>query len=177
MSTPRRRLAIVAGALLLLTVAGAGLAEAAPSSTPAVAAAPAPAEPTPDQPGPLGERLRALRDRIGAGRLGRLREHLVHGSFTVLDRDGELMTIQLDHGTVAAIGDGSITISETGGTSVTVGTSAETRVRKGGEPASLAALAIGDEVVVHSVVEDGSVMARFVFVPPPAPARVTGDAA
>jgi preprotein translocase subunit YajC len=169
MTTPRWRLAIVAGALLLLTAAGAGLVQAAPSSASTAPVASAPAELEPDQPGPLGERLRALRDRLGDGRLARLRQHLVHGTFTVLNRDGELITIQLDHGTIAAIGDDTITISEAGGTSVTVSTTAETKVWKDREPSSLAALEVGDEVVVHSIVEDGSATARFIVVPPPSP--------
>jgi len=174
MSIPRWRLAIVAGALVLLS-ANAGFAQAAPSSASVSAAASTPAEFEPGQPGPLGERLRKLRDQFGDGRLGRLRQHLIHGTFTVLNRDGEAIAIQLDHGTVAAIGDGAITISEAGGTSVTVNTTPDTKVRKGGGPSSLAALEVGDEVVVHSIVEDGSATARFIIVPPLAPTPTAGD--
>jgi hypothetical protein len=169
MSTPRWRLAIVAGALLLLTGLGAGLVQAAPSPASAAATSSAPAA-EPDSPGPLGERLRALRDRFGDGRLARFRQHLVHGTFTVLGRDGELVTIQLDHGTVAAIPDGTITIAEAGDTSVTVNTTDDTKVRKDRAPSLLAALDVGDEVVVHSIVEEGAATARFIVVPPPAPA-------
>jgi hypothetical protein len=175
MSTPRWRLAIIAGVLLLLTAVDAGFAQAAPSSASVSMAASAPAEFEPGQPGPLGERLRALRDRFGDGRLGRLRQHLVHGTFTVLNRDGELITIQLDHGDVSAIGDGTITISEAGDASVTVNTTSDTKIRKGGGPSSLAALGVGDEVVIHSIVEDGSATAKFIFVPPPAPTPIAGD--
>lgn len=179
MSTPSWRLAIVIGALLLLTAVGAGFVQAAPMAASTTATAPAvstPAEFDPDEPARLGERLRALRDRSGDGRLGRLRQHLVHGTFTVLNRDSDLVTIQLDHGTVAAIADGTVTISEAGGRSVTVTTTAETRVRKGAAPASLAALEVGDEVVVHSVVADGTATARFIVVPPAAPAVASGEA-
>ena len=183
MSIRRRRLTMVAGALLLLSIIGAGLVQAAPASASSVAAASAPSALNADRAenaaggpgGHLGERLRVLRERFGDGRLARQRQHLVHGTFTVLKRDGELMTIQLDHGTVSAIEDGSITIAEAGGSSVTVSATADTKVRKDRAPASLGVLEIGDEVVVHSVVEDGSATARLVFVPPPAPAR-TGDA-
>jgi hypothetical protein len=175
MSTPRWRLSTVAGALLLMTAVGAGLVNAAPSSPSSTAAATVPAQAAEsDAPGLLGERLRALRDRFGDrfgdGRLARFRQHLVHGTFTVLGRDGELVTIQLDHGTVASIADGRITIAEAGDTSVTVNTTDDTKVRKDREPSSLAALEVGDEVVVHSIVEEGAATARFIVVPPPAPA-------
>jgi hypothetical protein len=118
-----------------------------------------------------------LRDRFGDGRLARLRQHLVHGTFTVLDRDGELITIQLDQGTVNAIGDGTIIIAEAGNASVTVATNADTKVRKDREPASVDALEIGDEVVVHSIVEGDSATARFIIVPPPTPASGAAEEA
>lgn len=182
MSIRRRRWPMVAGTLLLLSIIGAGLVQAAPTSASSVAGASTPAALTADeaetgaggQVGRLGDRLRALRERFGDGRLARLRQHLVHGTFTVLNRDGELMTIQLDHGTVSAIGDGSITIAEAGGSSVTVSTNTDTKVRKDRAPATLTALELGDEVVVHSIVEGGSATARFVFGPPPAPAPTGG---
>jgi hypothetical protein len=117
---------------------------------------------------PVGGRQLARSVTGSAARdLGRLRKHLVHGTVTVLDRDGELITLQLDHGTIAAIGDGSITIGEAGNTSVTVATTADTRVRKGRAPASLAALAVGDEVVVVSVVDGSTATARRILVPAP----------
>jgi hypothetical protein len=180
MSTPRWRLAIVAGALLLLMAVGTGLAQAAPtaaSTTGETPTAVTPAEFDPDQVSRLGERLRALRDRFGDGPLRRLRQHLVHGTFTLKDRDGDLITIQLDHGTISAIGDGTITIAEAGDTSVTVATNADTKVRKDREPASVDALEIGDEVVVHSMVEGGSATAQFIVVPTPAAAAAPGEGA
>jgi hypothetical protein len=179
MSTPRRRLAIVAGALLLLMAVGTGLAQAAPTAASTTGETPTvvtPAEFDPDQVSRL-ERLRALRDRFGDGPLRRLRQHLVHGTFTVKDRDGDLITIQLDHGTISAIGDGTITIAEAGDTSVTVATNADTKVRKHREPASVDALEIGDEVVVHSMVEGGSATAQFIVVPTPAAAAAPGEGA
>ena len=178
MIVPRWRLGIVAGALIVLTAFGGGLVQAA-SGTPtsagsAAAAAPAPAAgsstTTSEQPSYAGERLRALRDRLADRGLGRFRKHLVHGTFTVLDRDSAPVTVQLDHGTVSSIGEGSITIAEAGGSSVTVGTTADTRVRKGGKPATLAALVLGDEVFVRSIVEGGSAGVRSIVVPPAAPA-------
>jgi hypothetical protein len=174
MTIPRWRLAIVAGALLMLTTLGAGFAQAASSSASVATAAGTPAAES-DQPGPLGERLRALRDRFGDGRLGRFRQRLVHGTFTVVGRDGELVTVQVDHGTIAAIGDGTMTIAEAGNTTVTVTTTSDTNVRKDRAPSSLAALEVGDEVVVHSIVEDGTATARRVVVLPPSPAAQDDD--
>ena len=170
MTTARRRPAIVAAALLLLTALSAGFAQAAPSSGATTATGAAPAVEV-DQPAPSGERLRALRDRFGDGRFPRFRQHLVHGTFTVVGADGQLRTIQVDHGTVAAIADGTLTIAEAGDGSVTVGTTNDTRVRKDRAPSSLAELEVGDEVVVHSIVEGGDAIARFIVVPPPAPAH------
>lgn len=183
MTIPRWRLAIVAGALIVLSAIGGGLVQAASASTTSttstVAVAPTTAtEPTEigsNLPLLVGERLRTLRDRFGDGDLARLRKHLVHGTVTVLDRDGKLITLQLDHGTISAIGDDSITVAEAGGSSVTVATTAETRVRKD-RKAALAALAVGDEVVVRSTVDDGSATARGIRVPPPAPPVATSGA-
>ncbi len=178
MTIPRWRLAIVAAALIVLSAIGGGLAQAGTSApapagstgTTAPAAAAPPTENASEGVPLAGERLRALRDRFGIGDLGRLRKHLVHGTVTVLDRDGKLITLQLDHGTIASIGDGSVTIAEAGGSNVTVATSAETRVRKDRAPSTLAALAVGDEVIVVSVIDGGVATARRIVVPPAAPA-------
>lgn len=175
MTIPRWRLGLMVGALVVLGTIGGGLVQAASApSAPAVATtgpaiAHAPGEPGADA-APLGERRRALRDRLGDGGLGRFGRNLVHGTITVLDKDGKLVTHQLDRGTIAEIGDGSITIAEAGGTSVTVATTADTRVRKDRKPAALADLAVGDEVMVHSIVEGGAATARGIVVPAPRPA-------
>lgn len=187
MTIPRWRLAIVAVALIVLSAIGGGLVQANTSSAASAgstgsvleAADTSPARNASEQAPFAGERLRALRDRFGVGDLGRLREHLVHGTITVLDRDGKLIALQLDHGTIAAIGDGSITIAEAGDSNVTVSTTTETRVRKGRAPSTLAALAVGDEVIMVSVLEDGSATARRILVPairPAAPAATPSGA-
>ena len=104
MSIPRWRLAIMAAALVLLSAIGGGLVQAAPVTASAHGTAVA------GSGASTGARLAALRDRLGPRELGRLRKHLVHGTVTVLDRDGKLITLQLDHGTIATIGGSSITI-------------------------------------------------------------------
>ena len=88
--------------------------------------------------------------------IANIRGHLVHGTLTVVDRDGKLVTYQLDHGTVSAVGTASITIAEAGGSSVTVSTTTATRVRKDAQPSTLAGLKVGDEVVVRSTVDGGT---------------------
>jgi preprotein translocase subunit YajC len=180
MTIPPWRLALAAGTLVVLGAIGGGLVQAAATLT-APSANPAAQVATVDDAADLRDvlalstdptssskaipaHLLAVRDRLG-GRLAGWRQHLVHATLTVLDRDGKLVTLQLDHGTVASVGSGSITIAEAGGTSITVATTAETRVRKERKPATLADLKVGDEVVVQSIVDGGSPTARWVVVP------------
>ncbi|MEO5940059.1 MAG: hypothetical protein ABIZ72_03900, partial [Candidatus Limnocylindrales bacterium] len=57
------------------------------------------------------------------------------------------------------------TIAETGGTSVTLKIETETRVRRDGAKAAIAALKTGDEVFAMSKVEAGGMTAYLVVVP------------
>ena len=105
MRIPTWRLALTGGAIVLLLVVGVGLvaASASPGATTAgsgnVAAAPATSG-APDASGdPAGGRL-GLRGRIAAilgGRPGPVAQHFVDGTLTFTDKDGNLVTIQLDH--------------------------------------------------------------------------------
>jgi hypothetical protein len=157
---------MVATAVMLFSVLGTGLVQAAPASAPAATpTAPAALEPTTEgaAEAPAIDRLRLLRQWLAhPGRWGR---HLVHSTVTIEDRNGNLLTFQFDHGTIAAIGDHSISIAETGGATVTVATSDATRVRKDKTPARLSDLAVGDEVFVASRVEGGTATARGILVP------------
>src|SRR5690349_20350629 len=75
----------------------------------------------------------AAPDRLSARQLQRLASwrHLVHATATLdLPALGGLTTVQLDHGTIAAVSATSLTVRETGGGSVTVTLGDETRVRK-----------------------------------------------
>jgi len=185
MTIPRWRLALAASALVALGALGGSLVEAAatPPTTTADTAATAAAaaddallldslalmnDPT-SSGAAVPAQLLALRDRL-AGRLANVRGHLVHGTLTVLDRDGRLVTHQLDHGTVSAVGGSSITIAEAGGSSVTVATTSDTRVRRDAKPSTLADLKIGDEVVVRSTLVSGTAAANLIVVPPATPA-------
>lgn len=171
MSSTRRRLAVVAGALVLLSILGAGFAQAAPAPSSTSAGATL----TADEQPPEGERLPRLRQRLGDFGFGRLARNLVHGTVTVLGRDGELVTLQFDHGTIATIGDGSLSISEANGETVTVATTDATRVRKVRQPSSLGELNVGDGVFVTSVIEDGAATARLIVVPMARPATSEGS--
>jgi hypothetical protein len=93
----------------------------------------------------------------GAARLGfrpRLGRHVVHAVITV-ERDGKLATFQVDRGTIGSIGDGKLTVSEAGGTSVTVATNDQTRVRRDGKKITLSDLKSGDDVYVISQASSG----------------------
>ena len=105
----------------------------------------------------------------GSGLGGRV----VHVTATVLDKDGKLIQLQLDHGTVQAIGGGSITVTEAGGTNVTVSTDAATIVRTGRTKGSLNDLKVGDNVFVQSRIDGGTALAKHILKVPTA----TGPAA
>jgi hypothetical protein len=169
------RILLTGGALTILTVAGIGFVAAA--GTPAAPAANvALAEPTvapdassrperpfssarPDGVRPDGERL----GHRGA-RLLRLGRHLVHAEVTITGRDGDLIHLQLDHGTVHSIGGGSLTIVEEGGATETVSTDDATKVSIGREQGSLADVAAGVEVFVQSRIEGATVLAKRIVV-------------
>jgi hypothetical protein len=87
---------------------------------------------------------------------------------TVLDKDGKLIQVQLDHGTIQAVGGGSITISEAGGTNITVTTDAATVVRTGRTKGSLGDLKVGDNVFVQSRVDGGTTLAKHILKVPTA---------
>ena len=190
MSLSLRRILATTGCAILLAVAAIGVVRAtapAPSASPATAALVAPAvAPTTGTAGTaaLDDQLAGELDailaadqtatpqgapagRIARGQLRRLAawRHLVHATVVVdLDKGG-LTTIQLDHGTVAAVSASSLTISESGGGSVTIALGTDTRVRRDGAKAAVADLKTSDEVFVMSKVETGGSSAYLVVVP------------
>jgi hypothetical protein len=183
MRIPTWRIALTGGAIVVLLALGIGFV-AASSSVPATAPAAAAAAPTaapdasgqPDRPGAGGLRkwllehpriAARLGDRLGAGR------HLVHVVGTFTDKDGNLVTIQLDHGTVQSVGSGSLTIAEAGGSTVTVSTDDQTKVFVGRNDGTLADVKAGQTVFVQSRV-DGSTLAKRILIAP-ADASATGS--
>lgn len=185
MRIARWRIVLTASALLVLAAVGIGIVQAGPTTTTPAPAPVADDDPPfggifgegPDifggpgfggpqagppggrgdgEPGPAGIRER-LRDRL---------ERLVNVQVTLDLPDDGIVTFRLDHGTVATIGSDSITVKEADGSSITLETDADTRLRKAGEQQELSALAVGDEVVVRSRKVDGTFVARGILVPP-----------
>ena len=167
MRIPTWRVALTGGAIVALLAVGIGFvaantgSSAAPSALSAAGSAAPDASAKPDRPD---------RPRFKAGfggRLGRLAfaKHLVHVTATFTDKDGNLITIQLDHGTIQSIGNGSLTIAEAGGSSVTLGTDANTDVYVGREAGKLGDLKVGDTVFVKSRVDGGTLAKRILKLP------------
>ncbi|MBI2780783.1 MAG: hypothetical protein HYX55_03165 [Chloroflexi bacterium] len=167
MRIPTWRLALTGGAIAILAVAGLGLAAA--STAPATPAADnATAEGTTSPDATAGDRPGAagLRDGLRGGRLLRAGKPLVHAEITVTDRDGKLVHVQLDHGTVQSIGNGSVTIAEAGGGVVTVSTDGNTNVFIGRKGGTIGDVKVGAEVFVRSRVDGGTTLAKRILVIP-----------
>ena len=168
MRIPTWRLFLTGGAIVVLGAAGIGLVAAAstpPSSTADVVSTRA----TPGPGGTATPSRRLGRERLEnraawGARLLRLSRHIVHVEATVTDRDGNLITIWLDHGTVQSAGAGSLAISETGGGTQTVKTDADTIVHVGREDGALADVKAGVEIFVQSRVLDGAPLAKRILV-------------
>ena len=165
MRIPTWRLALTGGAIVVLAAVGVGLVAASPSA-PTAAAPPAAAAPSfaPGAPGVgPGEGPRARLGRLAGERP--FARHLVHATITVTDRDGNLVTIQLDHGTIASIGAGSVSIAEAGGSTVTVSTDASTVVflGRGAGKGSLSDLKVGDQLFVQSRIDGGTTLAKHIL--------------
>ena len=163
MRIPTWRIALTGAAIVTLGVAGIGLASASNSAPPAQSGGGSAAS---DELA-LDAALDAARG-TDAGALGRGRwflRHVVHAVVTVEGREGDLVTIQLDRGTVTAVDADSLTLSEKGGGTVTVSLNDETRVREGRERAKLDAIDVGDDLFVQSRV-DGSTLAKRILIVP-----------
>jgi hypothetical protein len=130
---------------------------------------------------PATDRLDALFEQAAtsdrsASRLGfrpRLGRHVVHAVLTV-ERDGKLLTFQVDRGTIGSIDGGRLTISEAGGTSMTVAIDEQTRVRRDGKRIALSDLKAGDEVYVISQVTSGGATPLAVRIAAPTQERPDG---
>jgi uncharacterized protein DUF5666 len=176
MRIPTWRYLLTVGGVAVLAVAGIGL----------VAGAAAPREPTAGLPaaessrepeasrdpgdgtaGPVAkERLERARG-WGARPWLRLARHIVHAEVTVTGRDGELIVLAFDHGTVQSVDGGTLTIAEAGGAAETVSIDDETIVYVGRKHGDLDDLKVGAEVFVQSRV-DGSTLAKRILVLPEA---------
>ncbi len=194
MSNERKRLTVVAGTTLALVLSGASIAVA--QTDPSVTA-PGPGATAPDggltahggssRRGPDwrgGRGLEGRGDRGSHGDMsGRVRgalserfDSLVSQTTVRLDADGNVLTDKVEHGTVSAVADGSITIDLATGESATVATDANTSAfswsaddRPSRTEVAIAGIAAGADVVVWSQgQDDGSFLARRVLVIPAA---------
>jgi hypothetical protein len=167
MRVPTWRLALTGGAIVILLAVGIGFVAAstsAPASQttgalPAGTAAPG-ASPNPDK---VGQRLRGLLGREGRLSVGR---RVVHAVGTFQNKDGTLVTIQIDHGTIQSIASGHLTVAEAGGSTVTVSTDAATIVWIGRTKGTLGDLKVGDTIYVQSRIDGGTTLAKRVLKVP-----------
>jgi hypothetical protein len=175
MRMPTWRIALSGAAVVTLAAVGIGLALAssAPATTPpsAIEAVGTPAPGSTARPDRrFGQDGSDRQGRAGPGpRLLRLGRHLVHAEATVTDKDGKLVTLWFDHGTVARAGNGSLTIAETGGGMETISTDDATIVRIGRTEGSLNDVTAGDEVFVQSRVLNGLPAAKRILILPARP--------
>lgn len=162
MATPRRRLALGGGALVILSAVGVGFVQASSVGADSVYAAAnnafAPPATATDGTDVFSAALRL-----------RGRGLIVHGTLTIDSPKDGLITVQVDGGTIAAVDAHSITIAEKGGASVTVAIDNDTRVRRDRKRATAADLKVGDTVrVVSRVAGGGAATANTIVVAPAA---------
>ena len=163
MRIPTWRLALSGGAIVILLAAGLGLALA--SNAPATA--PANMTSATSTAAPSANSSAGAKGKARAARLLRIGRRLVHADVTV-NRDGQLVHLQLDHGTVQSIAAGTLTISEAGGGTETVSTDDATKVHVGRTAGNLADVKVGAEVFVRSQVSGGTALAKGILVVPAA---------
>lgn len=179
MRIPAWRIALTGGAIVVLAVAGIGFAAAsgAPATKPTTTTTTAVTSDSDAVDGDLAFDLAAdvaSNDDVAVADAGRLRRilrlgrHLVHAEVTVTDKDGNLVHLQLDHGTVQSIGNGTLVIAETGGSTETVSTSDATKVHVGRKAGDLGDVTVGAEVFVQSRIDGGTTLAKRIIVIPAA---------
>jgi hypothetical protein len=179
MRIPAWRIALTGGAIVVLAIAGICFAAAsgAPATKATTATTTAVTTDTTAVDGDLAFDLAAdvaSNDNVAAADAGRLRRilrlgrHLVHADVTVTDKDGNLVHLQLDHGTVQSIGGGTLVIAETGGATETVSTSDATKVHVGRKAGDLGDVTVGAEVFVQSRIDGGTTLAKRIIVIPAA---------
>jgi Domain of unknown function (DUF5666) len=157
------RVALTGGAIAILVAGGLGFAAASNAPAPAPANLTTAATTAAPNAGPSA----GARAGGRAARLLRIGRRLVHAEITV-NRDGQLVNLQLDHGTVQSIGSGTLTIAEAGGSTVTVSTDDATKVHLGRTAGKLADVKAGAEVFVRSLADGGTTLAKAILVIPAA---------
>jgi hypothetical protein len=158
--------AVLSLGIAAIGVVAAGSAEATmPAGAAAVSDMEAATADVATTDGAIGDAL--LGRGRGPARLAAAR-HLVHLEVRAVNRAGEIVEHHLDHGTIQSVGAATLVIREADGAIVTVETSDQTVVRLGRQRGDLADLAVGDDVVIHSLLDGGATVARHVLrLPPP----------
>ena len=174
MRIPAWRLALTGAAIVILAAVGVGLvlASSNPPATSSSALVNAPAA----SPSASGDPARHPGLRKLLGRVGPAARGFVNGTLNYVTKDGSTVTVQLDHGTIASIGSGSITIAEAGGRQVTLSTDANTVVRLGGGAGvgKLSDLKAGDEIFVQSRIDGTTSLAKHILRVVPKATSTTG---
>lgn len=178
MRIPAWRVALTSSAVTILAVAGISFAAASNGTTPSLATDTVPivasdTATTDDLAIELAADVQSndkLAPAAGAKlrRLLHLGRHLVHAEVMVTDKDGNLVHLQLDHGTVQSIGDGTLVIAESGGGTETVSTNDATKVHVGRKKGDLGDIKVGAELFVQSRIDGGTVLAKRIIVIPAA---------
>ena len=158
MATPRRRLTLGGGALVILSAVGVGFVQANSAGAGSV---PATANIAVAPPATAADGTDVLSAPLRLGGRGLV----VHGTVTVDSPKDGLIIVQIDGGTIASVDGHSVTIAEKGGGSVTIAIDKNTRVRRDRNRAAVADLKAGDTVRVFSRIgADGAATARLIVV-------------
>ncbi|MEP6696353.1 MAG: hypothetical protein ABJA34_05670 [Pseudonocardiales bacterium] len=134
----------------------AGIAYAATDTAPTASAPPTAASSPHAKTGHAGkgDRIRALARRT------------VHGEFVVKGKDGKYVTAETQRGAVTAVSRTSITVRSADGFTATYAVTSDTKVGKDKAKADIAAVKVGDLVLVVAVKADGGKTARGLLVAP-----------
>lgn len=105
----------------------------------------------------------ADRVRPGVRRLRMMLRHVLHGEATVQTKDG-VKTVDVQRGTVTAVGGGTVTVKSTDGFTETWKLGDPLRVRHNGQQAQASDIRVGETVGIAGVKDGGTVTARLVII-------------
>ena len=180
----RGRWAVAGAAALAVLTGGIAVAAASPDTAPVAAAADQSADPSVLQAPQRLPRTETLPD-AGTTDEGTTEDDTatapsapwsaLHEERQVQQRDGTVLTVALQGGTITALTDGSVTVESADGFSRTYAVTTETRIAT--PSGTLADLASGDAVLVEAVVEGDTATAVTIRTAPTTADGDTPDAA
>ena len=101
---------------------------------------------------------------------------LLHGERVVRDKDGKIITVDAQRGSVTAVSASSLTVKSDDATTWTWTLSSDTRVRGADlKPSSSSSIKVGDTVVVMGPRTGNTRTARLVADPPPNHTKLRND--